>query len=455
MSLSVVILAAGKGKRMCSSLPKVMHPLAGKTLLEHALAAATRLPCREIYIVYGYAGDKLRQAHPGFEAQWVEQEEQLGTGHAVAQVIAAIPDEDDVMVLYGDVPLITSQTLTRLVAAAAETGFSLLTSHIEDPTGYGRIVRDDEGNILRVVEEKDAGDREKSINEINTGMMVVKSRWMKKWLGSLTVGNAQKEYLLTDIVNLSVNEKIPVQSVSPDSVMEIKGVNDRLQLAELERRYQLVQAQGLLRRGVTLADPARFDLRGELETGRDVVIDVNVVIEGRVSIGSNVSIGPGCVIKDSDIGDDASISANCVIDGAVIGKRNKIGPFARIRPGARFAGDVQIGNFVEIKKSGIQKDVKINHLTYVGDSEIGERVNVGAGTITCNYDGVEKHKTVIGNDVFIGSNTELIAPVKINDGATIAAGTTVNKDVEAGALEMSKRERKTIKKWKRPKKQSP
>ena len=422
MPLSAVILAAGKGKRMRSSLPKVMHTLAGKTLLAHVYATAGLMSCDEIYIVYGHEGDQLRQAHDAFDAHWIRQERQLGTGHAVSQVIESIPATHLVIVLYGDVPLITRETLNALVEAAGDSGFSLLTAVLEDPVGYGRIVRDDAGNILRIVEERDANEQEKLLCEINTGMMAVRADLLKKWLGMLTDDNAQEEYLLTDIVGHAVSEGIGVNTVQPASVMEIKGVNDRAQLAELERHYQLVQARQLMSEGVTLADPARFDLRGALEAGEDVFIDINVVIEGEVSIGNQVSIGPNCVIRDTRIGDGANILANCVIDNADIGARNRIGPFARIRPGSSLDEDVHIGNFVEIKQSEIGKGSKANHLSYIGDSEVGERVNVGAGTITCNYDGVEKHKTIIGNDVFIGSNTEIIAPLKINDGATIAAG---------------------------------
>ena len=452
MPLSAVILAAGKGERMRSSLPKVMHTLAGKTLLAHVFHTAGLLSCDEIYIVYGHEGDQLREAHRTFDAHWVRQERQLGTGHAVLQVIDSIPASHHVIVLYGDVPLITGQTLATLVETAGETGFSLLTSHLDDPTGYGRIVRDDEGHILRIVEERDADEGEKLLREVNTGMMVVRADLLKKWLGMLTVDNAQKEYLLTDIVGHAVSEHVRVRSTHPASVMEIKGVNDRAQLSELERHYQLSQSRELMRQGATLADPARFDLRGDLETGTDVFIDVNVVIEGDVSIGNNVSIGPNCVIRDTHIGDGANIAANCVIDNAVIGHRNRIGPFARIRPGSRLDEDVHIGNFVEIKQSDIGRGSKANHLSYIGDSEVGKRVNVGAGTITCNYDGVEKHKTIIGDDVFIGSNTELIAPLKINDGATIAAGATISKDVEADALAMSKRQTRVVKDWKRNRK---
>ena len=437
---------------MRSSLPKVMHNLAGKTLLAHVFHTAGLLSCDEIYIVYGHGGDQVREDHDMFDARWVRQERQLGTGHAVLQVMDSIPASHHVIVLYGDVPLITEYTLATLVEMAGESGFSILTSHLDDPTGYGRIVRDKTGQILGIVEQKDADDQEKLLREINTGMMVVRADLLKKWLGMLTDDNAQKEYLLTDIVGHAVNEGIDVRSTGPASVMEIKGVNDRAQLAELERHYQLMQARKLMREGVTLADPARFDLRGELTAGEDIFIDINVVIEGEVNIEKSVTIGPNCVIRDSRIGEGANIAANCVIDNAVIGKRNRVGPFARIRPGSRLDEDVHIGNFVEIKQSDIGRESKANHLSYIGDSEVGERVNVGAGTITCNYDGAGKHRTIIGDDVFIGSNTELIAPLRINDGATIAAGATISKDVEADALAMSKREARVVKGWKRGRK---
>lgn len=450
MPLSVVILAAGQGRRMRSSLPKVMHKLAGKTLLARVLDTASRLPCRQIYVVYGEGGALAREAHPAPGAQWVEQKERLGTGHALAQVIDVIPDQDDVAVLYGDVPLLAQQTLEKLTAAAAETGFALLTAKLPDPAGYGRIIRDAKGKILKIVEEKDATDQEKSISEINTGTMVVKSRWLKKWLRKLSADNAQKEYLLTDIVAMAVAEDIAAHSVEPVSEMEIAGVNDRAQLAFLERYHQFTQAQALMRQGVTLADPARFDLRGELQAGADVFIDVNVVIEGKVRLGNGVTIGPNCLVRDAELGDGVAVFSHCVIDNAIVGRGGKLGPFARIRPGTSLGEETQVGNFVEVKQATIKAGSKANHLAYIGDSEVGAGVNIGAGTITCNYDGAAKHKTLIGDDVFIGSNTELVAPVTINDGATIAAGATITKDVEAGALALSKREQKTIKNWRRP-----
>lgn len=450
MPLSVVILAAGQGRRMRSSLPKVMHKLAGKTLLARVLDTASRLPCRQLYVVYGEGGALAREAHPAPDAQWVEQKERLGTGHALAQVIDFIPDQDDVAVLYGDVPLLAQQTLEKLTAAAAETGFALLTAKLPDPTGYGRIIRDANGKILKIVEEKDATDQEKSVREINTGTMVVKSRWLKKWLRQLSDDNAQKEYLLTDIVAMAVAEDIAAHSVEPASEMEIAGVNDRAQLAFLERYHQFTQAQALMRQGVTLADPARFDLRGELQAGADVFIDVNVIIEGKVRLGNGVTIGPNCLVRDAELGDGVAVFSHCVIDNAIVGRGGKLGPFARIRPGTNLGEETQVGNFVEVKQSTIKAGSKANHLAYIGDSEVGAGVNIGAGTITCNYDGAAKHKTLIGDDVFIGSNTELVAPVTINDGATIAAGATITKDVEAGALALSKREQKTIKNWRRP-----
>ena len=437
---------------MRSSLPKILHPLAGRSLLEHVYIAATRLEVRDIHVVFGYGGEQIQEQLSHLEVNWVEQTEQLGTGHAVAQAIDNVPDVDDALILYGDVPLITHETLANLVAAAKDTGFSLLTADMEDPHGYGRIIRDDAGKILSIVEEKDANDEQRAVCEINTGMMTVKARELKRWLANLGNDNVQGEYYLTDVIQMATNEDVVINSISADSVVEVQGVNDRQQLSELERYYQLVQAQHLMKQGLTLMDPRRFDLRGDLEVGTDIIIDINTIIEGSVSIGNNVSIGPNCYIKDADIGDNVSILANCVIENAVIGNRSKIGPFSRVRPETRLAEDVYIGNFVEVKKSDIGQGSKVNHLSYIGDSIIGKKTNIGAGTITCNYDGAHKHLTVIGDDVFVGSDTQLVAPVTIANGVTIGAGSTVTKDVAENMLTLSRAEQKMIKGWTRPKK---
>jgi len=437
---------------MRSDLPKVLHTLAGTTLLEHVYIAASRLAPREVHIVYGYGGEQVPERLAHLEARWVEQAQQLGTGHAVLQAMTGIPDADKVLILYGDVPLITFETLRRLTAAADETGFGLLTSYLDDPAGYGRVLRDAKGDIMAVVEEKDAAEDQLGICEINTGVMALNSGRLKAWLGALDNENAQGEFYLTDVIGMAVADGVTIQTLRPESAVEIRGVNDRAQLAELERYYQLVQAHHLMRNGVTLMDPARFDLRGDLETGRDVTIDVNVVIEGSVSIGSNVHIGPNCCINNADIGDGVTILPHCVIEDAVIGGNCRIGPFARIRPQTRLADEVHVGNFVELKNAEVGERSKINHLSYVGDTEIGRDANVGAGTITCNYDGANKHRTVIGDNVHIGSDTQLVAPVKIGDGATIGAGTTVTRDVEPGALVHNKVGWRNVKGWKRPKK---
>jgi bifunctional UDP-N-acetylglucosamine pyrophosphorylase/glucosamine-1-phosphate N-acetyltransferase len=454
MSLSVIILAAGQGKRMKSRLPKVLHKLAGRTLLEHVYVSVLQLNVREAHIVYGYGGRQVPEALVQLQGvNWVEQKKQLGTGHAVRQALAHIPIVDDVLILYGDVPLITHQTLERLVHAAEATGFSLLTSYIDDPKGYGRIIRDGKGEVLRIVEDRDTGEEEASVCEINTGVMTVKARYLGRWLEQLEKNNRQGEYYLTDIVQKAVAEGIAINTTEPDAVTEIRGINDRIQLAEMERYYQLVQAHHLMRQGVTLMDPARFDLRGELEAGRDITIDVNVVLEGSISIGNDVSIGANCLIRDADIADGVIILPNCVIENAVIGERCRIGPFSRIRPRTKLAKDVHIGNFVEVKNSEVAGGSKINHLSYIGDTEVGKDANIGAGTITCNYDGANKHRTVIGNDVHIGSDTQLIAPVRIGNGVTIGAGTTVTRDIEPNRLVHNRIEHREVKGWKRPKKQ--
>jgi len=450
--LSIIILAAGQGKRMQSNLPKVLHKLAGKSLLEHVYHSASRLEHREIYIVYGFGGSVVRDSLPHLHASWVEQPEQLGTGHAVKLAIPTVPDEDNVLVLFGDVPLISTESLHRLITAAEHTGISLLTSIIDNPTGYGRIVRDDAGKVLSIIEERDATESQKAIDEINTGMMVVKASLLKTWLAELGNSNAQGEYYLTDIIARAVSASISVYTVQPESVLEIDGINDRAQLAEVERHYQLTQARKLMLQGLSLLDPARFDLRGQLQIGRDVCIDVNAIIEGNVSLGDNVQIGPNCYIRDTAIQAGTVILANSIIDHAIIGSDCRIGPYARIRPDTRLEDNVRIGNFVELKKADVGQGSKINHLSYIGDSEIGKNVNIGAGTITCNYDGENKHKTIVGDDVFIGSDTHLIAPVAVGRGAVIGAGTTVTKDIAAETLTFSKVEHRIVENWKRPEK---
>jgi bifunctional UDP-N-acetylglucosamine pyrophosphorylase/glucosamine-1-phosphate N-acetyltransferase len=452
MSLSIIILAAGQGTRMYSDKPKVLHTLAGRPLLKHVYQTAAALSHREIHIVYGHGGEQVPEAFQEFQTSWVEQKEQLGTGHAVQQVFANLPDVDDVLILYGDVPLITGETLKILVEASSDSGFSLLTTHLDNPRGYGRIIRDENEKIIAIVEEKDATEQQRSICEVNTGFMVVKGKNLKQWVNALKNENKQNEYYLTDIVELAVKAGIEVTPVLAESAIEVQGINTRSQLAEAERYYQLVQAHHLMHNGVGIIDPARFDLRGELEIGRDNEIDINVVIEGRVKLGNNVTIGANCYIKDTIIADDVHVLPNTMIDNAVIGKGCRIGPFARIRPDTTLDEDVHVGNFVELKKTDVGKGSKVNHLTYLGDSHVGTGTNIGAGTITCNYDGANKHQTIIGNDVFVGSDVQLIAPVKVENGATIAAGTTVTKDVAENTLAISRSDQKSITKWKRPEK---
>ena len=452
MSLCIVILAAGQGTRMYSDKPKVLHTLAGKSLLEHVCETAMGLSHRDIYVVYGHGGEQVPNALQDFQVNWVEQKERLGTGHAVQQVLPYIPDVDNVLILYGDVPLITEESLKTLIDAASNTGFSLLTTHIEDPHGYGRIIRDVDSKIVAIVEEKDATEEQKRIFEINTGFIVVKSELLKLWVNALGNDNKQNEYYLTDIVSKAVADDVTITAVLAESNIEVKGINNRSQLAEAERYFQLVQAHHLMHRGVGLCDPARFDLRGELEIGRDNQIDINVVIEGKVKLGKNVTIGANCYIKDKIIANDVNILPNTMIDSAVIGNGCNIGPFARVRPNTSLDEDVHIGNFVELKKTDIGKGSKVNHLSYLGDTHIGVETNIGAGTISCNYDGANKHQTIIGDKVFVGSDVQLIAPVKVHDGATIAAGTTVTKDVAENELAISRSEQKSIPKWKRPSK---
>lgn len=452
MALSVIILAAGQGTRMKSRLPKVLHPLAGRPMLEHVYAATERFPAAEVHIVYGHGGERVREALGHLKARWVEQARQLGTGHAVMQAMPSVKPASTALILYGDVPLITHATLQRLVDAAGRSDLALLTVRLEDPTGYGRIVRDSHGNVQRIVEQKDASESEQAIHEVNTGMMAVNAKLLRGWVDRLSNSNAQKEYYLTDVIEMAVADKVRINTVSPESPFEVMGVNDRAQLAELERHYQFGRAQQLMRQGVTLHDPTRFDLRGELEVGQDVTIDVNVVIEGRVKLGNRVSVGPNNVLRNVSIGDDVTILANCVVEDATVGDGARLGPFARIRPDTVLGADVHVGNFVEVKKSVIARGSKLNHLSYIGDAEIGSNTNIGAGTITCNYDGAHKHKTIIGDDVFIGSDCQLVAPVRVGDGATLGAGTTLAKDAPAGKLTISRVRQQVVDNWQRPRK---
>ena len=463
--MNVVILAAGQGKRMRSDLPKVLHPLAGKALLGHVIDTARELGAGKICVVYGHGGERVREALDAPDLTWANQEPQQGTGHAVLQAMPATvacprsgipgtqsesaPTESSTLVLYGDVPLTRLATLKRLIEAAGEGALALLTAHLDDPHGYGRIVRVG-GKVTRIVEEKDADDAERAICEINTGILVAPTAALARWLPTLGNRNAQGEYYLTDIVALAVSEGMPVVTAHPDHVWETEGVNSKLQLAALERVHQRNVADTLMEAGVTLADPARIDVRGELLCGRDVTIDVNCVFEGKVELGDGVSIAANCVLKNCRIGNGTKIAPFCHIDDAVVGAGSVIGPYARLRPGTELGRDVHIGNFVEVKNSSIADHSKANHLAYLGDADIGSRVNVGAGTITCNYDGANKFRTVIEDDVFIGSDTQLVAPVTVGRGATLGAGTTLTRDAPPDQLTVSRARQVSIPGWKRP-----
>ena len=454
MTLSIVILAAGQGARMYSAKPKVLHELAGKPLLRHVYETAAALPERRIYIVYGHGRERLPRTFAAWDARWVRQAEQLGTGHALRQALPHIATRDLVLILYGDVPLVQKASLLQLVNAARETGFSLLTAELEQPGAYGRIIRDEHNRVTAIVEAGDASAAERRIREVNTGLMAVKAEWLHDWLRALDNHNKQREYYLTDIVARAVANGVTVKPVSAESALETLGINNRLQLAEAERYFQAGQARRLMLDGLGLADPARFDLRGELLAGRDVEIDINVIIEGRVRLGDNVRIAANCYLKDALIGDNVEILPNTLIDQAVIGAGCRIGPFARLRPDTSLADNVRIGNFVEIKKTAIGPGSKASHLSYIGDAEIGKETNIGAGVITCNYDGAEKHQTIIGDHVFVGSNAQLIAPIQIADGATVAAGATLNRPVSENALAIARAEQREIPDWKRPEKKT-
>ena len=447
--MNIVILAAGQGKRMHSNLPKVLHPLAGKPLVRHVIDTVRTLSPSRLCIVYGHGGDAVRSALDAPDLSWALQEPQLGTGHAVLQALPFLDGQGTTVVLYGDVPLIRAETLRRLIHAAAD-GLAVLTVDVEDPQGYGRMVRDTSGQVVRIVEQKDATPEERAIREINTGIMAMPTARLGNWLSRLSRDNAQGEYYLTDVVGLATEDGVPVRTASPDHAWEVLGVNSKVQLAELERVAQRSRAEQLMEQGVRLADPARIDVRGELRCGRDVFIDVNCVFEGLVVLDEAVEIGPNCVLKDARIGPGARLEAFTHVEDAVVGADGRIGPFARLRPGAELAEDVHVGNFVEIKKSTIAAHSKANHLAYIGDATIGSRVNVGAGTITCNYDGVNKHRTVIEDDAFIGSDTQLVAPVTVGRGATLGAGTTLTKDAPPDSLTLSRARQVSIPGWKRP-----
>ncbi|MCL2657056.1 MAG: bifunctional UDP-N-acetylglucosamine diphosphorylase/glucosamine-1-phosphate N-acetyltransferase GlmU [Betaproteobacteria bacterium] len=451
--MHVVILAAGQGKRMRSALPKVLQPLARRPLLGHVLDTARALGASKLCVVYGHGGDQVRQALDAPDLAWALQAEQLGTGHAVQQAAPHLPESGPVLILYGDVPLTRRETLASLVAAAGDQGFALLTVDMQDPSGYGRIVRDAAHRVIRIVEHKDANEAERAIREVNTGILCCQAQDLRRWLGELKNDNAQGEFYLTDIIALAVRDGIEVKTTQPMGMWETLGVNDKAQLAELERLHQRNQAAALLIAGVTLIDPARIDIRGELICGRDVEIDVGCVFEGRVEIADSARIGAYCVLKDARIGPGATLHPYCHINGATVGAANLIGPYARLRPGAVLAEDVHIGNFVEVKNSVIAAHSKANHLSYVGDADIGSKVNIGAGTITCNYDGVNKFRTVIEDEAFIGSDTQLVAPVRVGKGATLGAGTTLTKDAPAGELTLSRAKQLSLANWKRPVKQ--
>ncbi len=452
MKLGIVILAAGQGTRMKSRRPKVLHELAGRPLLRHVIDTALELSPERVVVVYGHGGEQVRRAIGDEGLHWVEQREQLGTGHAVQQALPALEGLDKVLVLYGDVPLIRARSLRHLIDTT-ESALGLMTVDLADPTGYGRIVRDEAGNVLRIVEEKDASEAERAICEINTGIMLIGVERLRAWLQRLSPDNAQGEYYLTDLIAMAVHDGIAIHVAQPEDPVEAEGVNDRAQLAALERVYQRWQAEALMAAGVTLRDPARFDLRGTLRTGMDVELDVNVLLEGEVVLGDNVRVGANTVLRDVTVEEDVTILENCVLEEARIGSGSRIGPFSRIRPGTHLVGGAHVGNFVEIKNSTIGHGSKVNHLSYVGDTHMGAGVNIGAGTITCNYDGANKHRTLIGDRAFIGSNTALVAPVSVGDGATIGAGSVITRDAPAEKLTLARAKQVTIEGWTRPKKE--
>jgi bifunctional UDP-N-acetylglucosamine pyrophosphorylase / glucosamine-1-phosphate N-acetyltransferase len=454
-TLSIVVLAAGQGKRMQSAIPKVLHEIAGKPMLAHVLDECSALKPAVCTVVYGHGGEAVQRAmQSSRDLTWVEQKPQLGTAHAVMQAVPSIGHTNTTLILYGDVPLIQIATMRRLVAEAEAEKLAWLTMEVEDPSGLGRILRNASGAVQAIVEDKDATEAQRTIREINTGFLALPTQWLSDWLPRIHNNNAQKEYYLTDILEMAVAERKPVVTLSPDHKWEVSGVNTKLQLATLERQCQRNHAQRLLEQGVTLLDPDRIDVRGELTAGQDVRIDVNVVFEGKVVLGNDVSIGANCVLRNCSIGDKTEVLPFTLIDAASVGRAARIGPFARVRPDSTLGDDVHIGNFVEVKASTIGDHSKANHLAYIGDATVGVNVNVGAGTITCNYDGANKHRTIIGDNVHIGSDVQLVAPITVASGATIAAGTTLWKDAPADALTLNPKTQTSNPTWKRPNKES-
>ncbi|MEE9356007.1 MAG: bifunctional UDP-N-acetylglucosamine diphosphorylase/glucosamine-1-phosphate N-acetyltransferase GlmU [Methylococcaceae bacterium] len=453
MKVKTIVLAAGQGTRMHSAYPKVMHKIADQPLLVHVYNMAREIPKNDITIIYGHGGDYVLEQLQHLNVNWREQKQQLGTGHAVMQVTDLISEEDIVLILYGDVPLLKYQTVRQLLDIVDNQTLALLTVNLDNPSGYGRIIRSSDQQVLKIVEEKDASISEKQVTEVNTGIMAAQGSYLKRWLGQLDNNNAQNEYYLTDIIEIAVADGVVIRTSQPASEDEVLGVNNRMQLSHLERTLQRERAIDLMEKGVTLVDPARFDLRGEIiSLGQDIEIDINVILEGRISLGNNVKIGANTIIRDVVIADDVEILPNSLIEQSTIGQSCNIGPYARIRPGTKLEQEVRIGNFVEVKKSQIAAGSKVNHLSYIGDTIIGKKVNVGAGTITCNYDGINKSQTVIKDGAFIGSDTQLVAPVTVGEYATVGAGSTITRDVPDNQLALSRVKQLSITGWQRPKK---
>jgi len=450
--LHVIILAAGQGTRMCSSLPKVLHPVAGRPMLAHVVDVARRLKPTVVHVVHGHGAEHVRATMADDGLAWVEQSEQLGTGHAVEQAMPGVPDSATVLVLYGDVPLIRAETLERIVAGARGGALALVTVMLDDPSGYGRILRAPDGRVTGIVEHRDASPEQRAVREGNSGILAVGARRLRAWLAALDRDNAQGEFYLTDCIEMAATEGVAITAVCAEHAHEVLGVNDRVQLAAVERLHQRMLTERLMLAGVSMADPARVDVRGSVDVGRDVWLDVNVVLEGEVALADGVRIGPNVVLRDCVVEAGAEILANSLVDGARVGRGARVGPYARLRPGTSLGEGAHVGNFVEVKNSTLGAGSKANHLTYLGDSDVGRDVNVGAGTITCNYDGASKHRTVIGDGAFIGSGVELVAPVTVHAGATIGAGSTISQDAPEGELTLSRARQATVRGWKRPRK---